>query len=186
MLCGNVICNLLYRVWNFQVSFCIGRISKLEIVSRQDNPSWSIPLCSRSSSHEFFTSPQLRSCLYGGRDARLPGRGVFYPGFKNCLYGRRDGMFTGTGRFSSRVYMRMFLPGTISPKTICKVSIISSRQSGTECLYDKNCPAFPGIPVERTGIPLCRDGTKNVPAKFFPYKRNGTNNRYIHAWRDPV
>ena len=42
-----------------------------------------------------------------------------------------------------------------------------------------------GIPVERTGIPLCWDGTKNVPAKFFPYTRNGTNKRYIHAWRDP-
>ena len=49
-------------------------------------------------------------------------------------------MFAGTGRFSSRVYMRMFLPGTISPVTICKVSIISSLQSGTECLYDK-CPS---------------------------------------------
>ena len=94
-------------------------------------------------------------------------------------------MFAGTERLSSRVYMRMFLPRTISPGTICKVSIISSRQSGTECLYDKNCPALPGIPAERTGIPLCRDGTKNVQAKFFPYKRNGTNNRYIHAWRDP-
>ena len=97
---------------------------------------------------------------------------------RGCLYERRDGTFFipalktvymrgGTGRFPSRVYMRMFLPGT-------------------ERLYDKNCPALAGIPVERTGIPLCRDGTKNVPAKFFPYKRNGTNNRYIHAWRDPV
>ena len=28
----------------------------------------------------------------------------------------------------------------------------------------KNCPAFGGIRVERTGISLCRDGTKNVPA----------------------
>ena len=82
--------------------------------------------------------------------------------------------------------MRMFLIGPISLGTICKASIISSRQSGTECLYDKNFPALAGIPVERTGIPLCRDGTKNVPAKFFPYKRNGTNKRYIHAWRDPV
>ena len=36
----------------------------------------------------------------------------------------------GTGRFSSRVYMRIFLPGTISPGTICKLSIISSRQRG--------------------------------------------------------
>ena len=63
-------------------------------------------------------------------------------------------MFAGMGRLiPSRVYMRMFLPGTISPGTICKVSIISSRRSGTECLYDKNCPALVGIPVERTVIP---------------------------------
>ena len=91
-------------------------------------------------------------------------------GLIGCLYGRRDGTFL------SRVYKRMFLPWTISPGTICKVSIISSRRSGTECLYDKNCPALAGIPVERTGIPLCRDGTKNIPAKFFPYKRNFANN----------
>ena len=91
-------------------------------------------------------------------------------------------MFARTGRFSSWVYMRMFLPETISPGTICKVSIISSRQSGTECLYDKNFPALAGNPVERTGIPLCRDGTKNVPAKFFPYKRNGTiTDIYMHG-----
>ena len=57
-------------------------------------------------------------------------------------------MFAGTGRFSSRVYIRMFLPGMIPPGTICKVSIISSRRSGTECLYDKNCPALAAIPVE--------------------------------------
>ena len=62
----------------------------------------------------------------------------------------------GTGRFSFLVFMRMFLPGTIY-----KVSIISSRQSRTECLHDKNCSSFVGIPVERSGIPLCRDGTKN-------------------------
>ena len=29
---------------------------------------------------------------------------------RGCSYGRRDGMFAMTGRFSSRVYMRMFLP----------------------------------------------------------------------------
>ena len=63
------------------------------------------------------------------------------------------GVFAGKQRFSFRVYTRMFLPGTI-----CKLSIISSRQSGTDCLHDKNCPAFAVIPVERTGIPLCRDG----------------------------
>ena len=105
---------------------------------------------------------------------RLPGRDVFCPGFKNCLYGRRDG--------------DVFYPGMISPGTICKVSIISSRQSETECLYDKNCLALAGIPVERTGIPLCRDGTKNVAAKFFPYKRNGTNKsmQYICMARSRV
>ena len=95
-------------------------------------------------------------------------------------------MFAGMERFLPWVYMRIFLPGPISPGTIYKVRIVSSRQSGTECLYDKNCPALAGIPVERTGIPLCWDVTKNVPAKFFPYKRNGTNKRYIHAWRDPL
>ena len=101
---------------------------------------------------------------------------------RGCLYGRRDGMFAGTGRFSSRVYMRMFLPGTISPRTICKVSIISSRQSETECLYDKKCSSLAGILVERTRIPLRRNGTKNAPAKFFPYKRNGTKRDiYMHG-----
>ena len=88
-------------------------------------------------------------------------------------------MFAGTGRF--RVYMRMFLPKTISPGGIREVSIILSRQSGMECLYDKYCPALAGIPVERTGIPLCQDGTKNVPANFFPYKRNGTNKYRINT-----
>ena len=106
---------------------------------------------------------------------------IFQSGIKNCLYGRRDGMFTGTGRFSLRVYMRMFLPGTISPGTIFKLSIITSLQSGMECSYDKNCPALAGIPVERTGIPLCWVGTKNVPAKFCPYKQIGTN-IYIYIY----
>ena len=59
-------------------------------------------------------------------------------GFKNCLYGRRDGIFAMMGRFSSQVYMRMFLTGSIS-----KLGIISyTRHSGTECLYDKNCPVL--------------------------------------------
>ena len=42
---------------------------------------------------------------------------------RDCLYGRQDGTFAGTGRFSSQH------------------NIV--RQSGTECLYDKNYPAFP-------------------------------------------
>ena len=75
----------------------------------------------------------------------------FISALKNCLYGRQDGMFAGTGRFALQVYVRMFLPRTISPGTICKVSIISSRQSGTECLYDKNCPALPGRDEKRPG-----------------------------------
>ena len=33
-------------------------------------------------------------------------------------------------------------------------------------------------------VPLCRDRSKNSPAKFFPNKRNGTNKRYIHTWRE--
>ena len=133
--------------------------------------SWGLRGCLYGRRDGTFFIPALKTVYMGGGTGCLPGRDVFYPGFKNCLYaGRRDGMFAGTGRFSSRVYMRMFLPGTISPRTICKASIISSRQSGTEYLYDKNCSALAGIPVERTGIPLCRDGTKNFPAKFFPYK----------------
>ena len=85
------------------------------------------------------------------------GRAFFIPALKTVYM--RDGMFAG-GSFSSRLYMRMFLPGTI-----CKVSKISSRQSGTECLYNKNCPALAGNTVKRTGIPLYRDGTKNVPSR---------------------
>ena len=48
----------------------------------------------------------------------------------------------GRTGFSSWVYIRMFLIGTISRGTICKLSIISSRRRGTECLYDKNYPAL--------------------------------------------
>ena len=48
------------------------------------------------------------------------------------------GMFSAMGRFSSRVYMTMFLPRTISPGTICKVSIISYFEHfkiGTKTLF---------------------------------------------------
>ena len=45
------------------------------------------------------------------------------------VYGRRVGMFAGPGHFSYWIYMRMFLTGTI-----CKLSIISSQQSGMEYL----------------------------------------------------
>ena len=54
----------------------------------------------------------------------------------------------------------MFLPGTISPGTTCKVSIISSRQSGTERLYDKNCPAFAGSRLSEPGSRFA--GTKKL------------------------
>ena len=49
----------------------------------------------------------------------------------------REGTFAGWGHlpggdvFNPGYYIRMFLPGTISPGTICKVSIISSPQSWT-------------------------------------------------------
>ena len=75
-------------------------------------------------------------------------------------------MFADTGRFSSRVYMRMFLSEMISPGTICKVSIISSRQSGTECLYDKNCPALAEIPVERNLDPALPGWDEKHPSKI--------------------
>ena len=58
------------------------------------------------------------------------GQNVFQPGFKNSLYGRRVGMFAGPGHFSYWVYTRMFLTGTI-----CKLSIISSQQSGMEYYF---------------------------------------------------
>ena len=107
--------------------------------------------------------------LYGVLQVRLLGAVYMQVGRDVC----RDGIFFG-------FTWNCFYPGlTISPGTICKVNIILSRQSGMECLYDKNFPALVGIPFERTGIPLCRDGTKNMPAKFFPYKRNGTISVYI-------
>ena len=68
------------------------------------------------------------------------------------------------GRFSSWVYKKMYIPGTISPGTICNVRIISS---GTDHLHDKNYPAFAAVLVQRTGISLCRNGTKNLPFEFF-------------------
>ena len=70
----------------------------------------------------------------------------------------RNGAFAGTrsllGYFSFRIYIGMFLP-----KTIYKVSIISSSlKSVKECLHDKNCPALPGRKTSRQ--------------TFVPYKRN--------------
>ena len=80
-----------------------------------------------------------------------------------CLYERCDGMFTETGRFSSRVYMRMFLPGTISPETICKVGIISSRQSGMESVYMiKIVPLLLGSRLSEPRSRFARTGRNNV------------------------
>ena len=92
-------------------------------------------------------------------------------------------MFAGTGRDGTGREGTFFIPGLhenvsirddFTRRTLCKLSIISPRQSGTECLHDKNCPALAGISV-------CQDGTKNILEKFFPCKRNGANKRYIHA-----
>ena len=53
--------------------------------------------------------------------------------------------FAGTGSFLSRVnYMRMFLLETISPRTICKVSIISSGLAYRD-------PVLPGRDKKRPG-----------------------------------
>ena len=81
-----------------------------------------------------------------------------------------------------RIWIRVSRPG--KPLGVSFGAVYMG--GGTECSNDKNCPALAGTPVERPRIPLCRDGTKNVSAKFFPNKRNGTIKRYIHAWRDPV
>ena len=88
----------------------------------------------------------------------------------------------GRDVFHSGLHENISIPSMISPGTICKVSIISSKQRGTECLHDKNCPAFAGIPVERTGIPLRRDGTKDIPANIFSIKKEGNKyERYKHG-----
>ena len=75
----------------------------------------------------------------------------------------------GTGHFLPQVYMNVSTWDDFTRDNLQNQHNIV-WQSGTECLYDKG------------------DGTKNVLAKFFlhAYKRNGTNKRQIHAWRDPV
>ena len=58
----------------------------------------------------------------------------------------------GTGRLpGTSLHENVSIPGMITSGTICKVSMISSKQRGTECLHDKNCLTFAGIPVERIG-----------------------------------
>ena len=77
-----------------------------------------------------------------------------------CLYGRRDGTFARTGRFSSHVCMRIVSTHwrMISPGMICKLSIISSRQSGSGTTLSRFCrdpgwanrnPALPGRDEKR-------------------------------------
>ena len=53
-------------------------------------------------------------------------------------------MFDGTASYYSLV--NMFLPRTISPGFMCKVSKISSGQSETECLHDKIVSRFFRLP----------------------------------------
>ena len=118
----------------------------------------------------------------GGGTGRLPGRDVFYLGFKNCLYGRRDGIFAGS--FIPCLHENVSTRDDFT-RIICKISIISSRQSGTECLYDKNCPTLAETPVERTRIPLCQDGTKNVTERD-KYKRYTCMARSHHPGKRPV
>ena len=90
------------------------------------------------------------------RTGRLLGRDV-------C----RDGTFAGTGRLLGRAYMRMYVS---TRDDFTRDNLQSqhniARQSATECVCDKNCPAFTVIHVERTEIPLYWDGAKNVPVNI--------------------
>ena len=58
--------------------------------------------------------------------------------------------------------------------TLHNVRISSSRLSGTDCLHGEKVSRFAGIPLAQNGIPVNRDGMKNVPA---PYKRKTQNER---------
>ena len=55
------------------------------------------------------------------------------------------------------------------------------------CLYGRRDGTFfiPGLHENVSTRDDFTRETKNVPAKFFPYKRNVINIRDIHAWRDP-
>ena len=56
------------------------------------------------------------------------------------------------------------------------------RSGGVKRLYDKNRPAWAGIPVGESDIPPRRDGTKNVPVSC---KRNAINIIETYTCRDP-
>ena len=81
----------------------------------------------------------------GGGTGCLPGRDPFNAGLHENVSTRDD--FTQNNLQSQH-------------------NIVPAKRDTPSRLYDKNCPALAGIPVERTGIPLCRDGTKNVPANI--------------------
>ena len=114
---------------------------------------------------------------------------------RGYLHGRLDGMFVvEAGRDFCRVGTP-FIPclhenaftqdhfiGTISSRTIWKVSVISFRQSGTGVWYDKNCPALARIPVEPTGFRLFRKGRKTSWQTYFHLNGMGQiSDIYIHA-----
>ena len=65
-------------------------------------------------------------------------------------------MFAGTGRFSSRIYMRMFLPGTISRG---KISVF---------IHDKNCRAFAGVTVDSVPPQKLSPRTLSANGKCLP------------------
>ena len=69
--------------------------------------------------------------------------------------------------------MRMFLLGTVSLATICKVRHSPGEAGRSVCLHDKNFPAFalPGRDEKR-------------PGKHYYHIR--INIRDIHAWRHPI
>jgi hypothetical protein len=55
--------------------------------------------------------------------------------------------------------------------------------SKVELMLGRKRPGGGGIPVAQTGIPLARDGTKNVPC---PYKHLVINIIEIYTSRDPI
>ena len=76
-----------------------------------------------------------------------------------------------TGRFLFMVYMRTFSTrDDFTRDLICKVSIVLVKLDGVSAYVKKIVPLQPGCR-------FARDGTKNVAAKLFPYKRNGTSKR---------
>ena len=73
------------------------------------------------------------------------------------------------------IFSRLLFP-CCSADIVHTFFVQSLHVSTQDDLHDKNCPAFAGIPVELVGIPLCRDGTKNVRPIFFPYTKRSLIN----------